>query len=205
MRSHVRLSKVPSAEIIAWRSSLATHAHNITALHPRSAPRTTPARPALRCFCPRRTANPPVACCARPVVWSLPAHSPLRAQALRIALHHPPHAEHRLQYTASNVGTPQCPALWPWLPRLSLRIPFPEEPSVTRPTATFLLVHDHARHRCSPTCLFSASERTLLPRIASTAYRGNGFCNTHTAGAGAGKAILCKGGQMPGIHVHCAN
>ena len=145
---------------------LTTHASNITALHARSAPRTTPACPALCCHCPRRTANSSVACCARPVVWRLSAHSPLRAQALRISLRNIPHIAHRPQHTDSNVGTPQCPALWPWLLRLSLSIPFPEEPYIFRPTNTLLSVHDHPQHHLLPACLFS--EPSIHPESAQT-------------------------------------
>jgi hypothetical protein len=55
----------------------------------------------------------------------------------RFVHHDALHTEDTVQHTASNVGTPQCPAFWPCQPRLSLSTPFPEEPSTTRPTDSF--------------------------------------------------------------------
>ena len=74
--------------------------------------------------------------CRLPATRLSPARRALHCTS-RTPHHDALHTEDTVQHTASNVGTPQCPAFWPCQPRLSLSTPFPEEPSTTRPTDSF--------------------------------------------------------------------
>lgn len=154
----------PAKNETTHRYCCSSHTHDTPAQHQHQH-QHQPA-PTLCCLCPRRTANSSVACCVRPLpgVYLPTADSPLRAQALRAQSPAPHasytatlHTEETLQHTASNVGTPQCPAFWPCQPRLSLSTPFPEEPSTTRPTDSFF---------CSTSNPGTAHADLSFPRIS---------------------------------------
>lgn len=132
MRSHVRLAyqKLHRRPVKLRHEKKKRRPTPATALLCTHAQHPAHRQPATRCAVSVFAAPPirlsPV---TRSLARRLPADCPLCAQALHRALHTPSTAreEDVQHYTASNVGTPQCPAFWPCQPRLSLSTPIPEE------------------------------------------------------------------------------